>query len=390
MLGLTMAVAWKELREILRDRRSLASALLYAVWGPAVMALALVALARDRGAETAFTLAVDGASQAPALVAYLAEQSVAVEPADDVARRVRARELPAALIVGEDYPGALEASRPAPLTLVYDGAWTASTRRAARVRSLMAEYGRRIGDTRLVLRGVAPSVASPIRLSEQDVSTAAARAATVLATLPIFVLLASFIGGMSAAADVTAGERERGSLASLLLHPVPRGVVAVGKWAAVAALALVTLTLTLAVSRWIVDLHAIQAIDLPVGLSTRDAALMWLVLAPLALLAPAAQTLAGWFSKSYKEAQTQLSVLLFVPMLPGFLFAFGTVTPDAWMRWTPVLGQHLLVGEILRGLPLAWTDFAALTSATLVAAAAALEGSRRVLGREGITRRLDG
>ncbi len=53
--------------------------------------------------------------------------------------------------------------------------------------------------------------------------------------MPIFVLLAAFIGGMSVAADVTAGERERGSLESLLLHPVSRLAIVGGKWLAVSA-----------------------------------------------------------------------------------------------------------------------------------------------------------
>ena len=56
--------------------------------------------------------------------------------------------------------------------------------------------------------------------------------------MPIFVLLAAFIGGMSIAADVTAGERERGSLESLLLHPVSRLAITGGKWIAVTAIAL--------------------------------------------------------------------------------------------------------------------------------------------------------
>ena len=58
--------------------------------------------------------------------------------------------------------------------------------------------------------------------------------------MPIFVLLAAFIGGMSVAADVTAGERERGSLESLLLHPVSRLAIAGGKWLAVSAVAVAT------------------------------------------------------------------------------------------------------------------------------------------------------
>jgi sodium transport system permease protein len=383
-------VARKELREAVRDRRSLGSALLYALWGPLVMAVALMALARDRGAEPPLTIAFDHASAA-GLAMFFAERSVTPVPMpDDADAQIRARTLHVALLVEEGYGEELGAARPARLTLVYDGSWRESNARAARVRSLLAEYGRRVADTRLILHGVSPAAVSPFRIGERDVSTASGRAATLLAALPIFLLLSAFIGGMGAAADMMAGERERASLESLLLHPVPRAAVVIGKWTAASALCLATVTLTLAVSQAVLRHPRIQAVDVPIGLSLTDAAQMWIVLGPLALFATAAQLLVALFARTYKEAHTQLSLMIFLPMLPGFLLAFGSLDTRPWMTWMPILGQHVMIGGLLRGEPAPVITAASLAAVTIAAAALALGASTRLLDRESIVRRSAG
>ena len=64
---------------------------------------------------------------------------------------------------------------------------------------------------------------TPLQLEEVEVSTAQQRAAQVLGFIPMFIILAAFVGGMQIATDSTAGERERGSLEPLLVNPAPRG-----------------------------------------------------------------------------------------------------------------------------------------------------------------------
>jgi sodium transport system permease protein len=381
-------VTRKELRDSVRDRRSLASALLYAVWGPAVMALAVMALARSRGPEQPIRLGIDGHAQDPALVAFLEERSVSLlEGQTSPADRIRSRELEVALVVDREYGGDFSAFHPARVTLLFDGSWTESNAKAVRVRDLLSQYSDRVADTRLILRGVSPAIVSPVRVVEQDLSTAAGRAATVLATLPIFLLLSAFVGGIGVAADLTAGERERGSLESLLLHPVPRIALVAGKWAAVTVICLVTVTVTLWTTKLILAHPRVQAIDVPVGLMASEAAAMWMVLAPLACLVAAMQLLIALFSKTYKEAQTQLSMFMFLPMIPGFLFAFGSVETLAWMTSVPVLGQHVIISSLLRGDPASPAALAGLTAITLTAAASCLVAAARLLDRESIVRR---
>ena len=286
-----MAIARKEWREIVRDRRSLFSGLFFGVWGPLVMGIALLATARHQGELGAIAIGGHGASQAPALAAFLAARDVSiVEIVGDPAAAIRDRRMPALLIVDDDYAERFAQSRPATVAVLHDSSWTESNRHAAHLKSLLADYSRAVGDTRLVVRGIAPSAIAPVRVIERDYATAADRSGRALATMPIFILLAAFIGGMSVAADVSAGERERGSLESLLLHPVSRASIVTGKWLAISAAAVATVVLALATSYAVMQHPRLQQLDLPIGLGVTDALLMLAVLTPLALAASARAT----------------------------------------------------------------------------------------------------
>jgi len=82
-----------------------------------------------------------------------------------------------------------------------------------------------------------------------------------------------------------------------------------------------------------------------------------------------------------------LSLLVFLPMIPGFLLAFGALEPALWMTLTPVIGQHLLVAQVVRGQAMAPTTVLAVSLVSAAAAAAALAIAVRVIGAESVLRR---
>ena len=382
-----LVVFGKELRDALRDRRSLLAALLYSVWGPAVAALVLAALARSADPDAPLVLRVDGAARAPSLVRFLESRGARVETGDGgVAAALGALELDFALVIPEEYPRQFEAARPATLLLLHDSTRTRAAAPLRRLRGLLQAYARDVADARLVLRGVAPSATTPLDVQDRDLATAEARAGAALATLPIFLLLAAFVSSMNVAIDVTAGERERRSLEALLSQPVARGDLAVGKWLAASALAVAGTAATLLVAQAMLRSKRIQALDLPVGFDRGDRLALFAVLLPLAFLAPAGQMLLALLAHNFKEAQTHLSLLLFAPMLPGFLFAFGALEPAQWMRAVPVLGHQLLVSAVLRGESPGALMLVALGAASLLGTAAALFGLARLFGQERLLR----
>jgi len=121
-------------------------------------------------------------------------------------------------------------------------------------------------------------------------------------------------------------------------------------------------------------------------LSSNDAIVVLLILAPLAFLAPAVQMLTSVFAASYKEAQTQVSLLLLVPTIPGFLLAFGSLAEKWWHRIAPILSQQLLVTDVIAGRIPGVLAVLLPSVATMLTAMAAIAITARLLTRERVTR----
>src|SRR5690606_667293 len=125
-------------------------------------------------------------------------------------------------------------ARPATLQLYFDRSDSTADRRADRVEKLLTVHSRQLGALRLQARGVAPEVMLPFFIDRVDLSTPMSRGAMIFGMLPYFVLLATIMGAFYLAIDTTAGERERGSLESLLSLPLSRTAIVLGKVAAAA------------------------------------------------------------------------------------------------------------------------------------------------------------
>ena len=93
---------------------------------------------------------------------------------------------------------------------------------------LLRAFNREVGMQRLIARGVSPQLLTPVELEEQNLAPAQSRGAQLLFIVPWVALLVAVFGALSVAIDVSAGERERGSLEPLLMNPVPVGALVHG------------------------------------------------------------------------------------------------------------------------------------------------------------------
>ena len=208
----------KELKDSLRDGRALFSIVFTIVMGPALIGFMMNRAAdRQREAEEV-EIPVVGQEHAPALVDWLGQQSGVqiVDGPGNPEQAVRDGQQDIVLIITQQFAERFRASRPATVKVVSDSSRNVARAKIERVRRLLQQYGSEIGGLRLIARGVSPSAMMPLQVEEVEVSTAQQRAAQVLAFIPMFIILAAFVGGMQIATDSTAGERERGSLEPLL------------------------------------------------------------------------------------------------------------------------------------------------------------------------------
>jgi sodium transport system permease protein len=209
-------------------------------------------------------------------------------------------------------------------------------------------------------------------------------AANVLNIIPIFLVFAAFMGGMNVAIDAMAGERERGSLEPLLLNPVQRGALVLGKWLTTVVLACVAIAVCLAAFLLAVNRVPLQDLGVKARFDITAVLGMLGTVVPLAFFASAGQMLMSTYARSFKEAQTYIQLLLLLPMLPGMLLAVSPIQSQLWMYLVPVFGQQLLIGEVMRGQAVGAMPFLLGALGCAAAAACCLSLTTRLLGEERI------
>lgn len=347
------AVLRKELVDGIRDRRSVMSALIPPLMWPLMIVLMLNFIAEKRRQADDIEVPIVGARHAETLVDWLKQQRgvEVVDGPQDPYAAVRDGDVKFVIVIPEDYNELFAQSKAVEVELVIDRSDDDAGVFVRRARRLLSAYSGQIGMLRLVARGVSPAVAAPIRIDEVDVSSAQQRAAMVMAFLPMFLVLATFVGGMNIAIDTTAGERERGSLEPLLVNPAPRKSIVAGKWLASVVFAWASVLLTFVLLQQALERAPLESLGLRFQLDAGDVGSLMAAVIPLAFLASGLQVLVASFARSYKEAQTYVSFLIFVPMLPAFVMMFSPIDPQPWIAMIPLLGQHLLITEAMRGEP---------------------------------------
>jgi len=375
-----LTVFVKEFRENLRERRTLLSALILGpLLGPLLLAGGLT-LRLERGvgeSERAVPLAVAHGDRAPNLLIFLREHGVSVTPVDydEAAARaaVRSGRVQQVLAVDKDFAERLATGAPAPLELYADASDLTGSGDSARVRALIAQYSALLGRLRLAVRGIDPILTAPIAVQDIDVSTPATRSVLILGTLSYLILLTMLMGGMYLAIDATAGERERGSLEPLLTVPVPRQQLIYGKILATCAYMILSLALTVTAFAVVLRFTGLERFGMSVNFGPRVALEVILLTLPLVPLGAALMTLVAAYTRSYREAQTYLALVLLVPTVPLAFAGLLGLRPRLGLMAVPSLSQHFLITSLLRaeGLPPGWV---ALSVGATLALAAVLVG----------------
>jgi sodium transport system permease protein len=259
------------------------------------------------------------------------------------------------LTVPKDYAERFNKGEINSVSLIYDSSDIGKARRNFMMaRQFVATYARTIGLLRLQLRGIDPTVAMPIQVQEIDTASPAARALTILATLPYLLVLVIFMGGFYLAIDATAGEREHGSLEPLLTQPVSRVQLVLGKVAATSVFSAASLALflaSLALSLPYAPLHKV-GMSLHIGIPT--ALLVFCVSLPLIGFAAALLNVVASFAKSYKEAQTYLTFVILIPTMPLIITRLMNVESSAALMLIPSLSQGTLINDLIAGEPTNW------------------------------------
>ena len=360
----------KELTDLFRDRRTMMVSLLM---GPLLMPaliLGIGKLASDRistALEKPLEVPVVGASHAPNLIAWLEGQNIVVKPAPgDPDDEIRSQREDVVLRIGAKFAEQWRGSMPASIEILHDSSREDARIPVERLRSLLDNYGQGVGALRLVARGISPTTAQPLRVSDRDLATPEARRGQALAFLPYILILTTFIGGAYLVIDATAGERERNSLEPLLATPAARATIMSGKIVAACTFGLISLVLTLLMFK--LSFQFAPSLGIKLDVSWWAIARILLVLVPMVMLGTCLLTLIAAGSKSVKEAQSYMSVLMLVPMLPTIILMVNPVKNQLWMMTVPFLAQNQMILKLVRSETISTNEWAAYLAAGFAAA----------------------
>lgn len=373
-----LIVFFKELRETLRDKRSLGLLALFTLMYPVMLGYILNQQIEraTRPEREGIALSVIGADQAPTLMARLKQKNVTVTPLPpqsdaQIEAVLRGRKVAAVLRLSDDFTADYAAMRPAKIELWYNSAADFDARRRD-IDEILQAYSTNIAGARLLAHGVSPATMTPIKLQRYDTGSNAARSAGLIGSILGFLFFPAFICCLSAAVDSTAGERERRSLEVLMSQPAHAWELIVGKWLAAGSLSVIGITVELALAHAILSWLPLEEIGMSWRVTSTDLALVCLVSVPLSMFAAGLQIAIAMNAKSFKEAQSMLSFIMLVPMIPGIAVSMLELKTATWMYLVPMLSNQTLLREIAKGEAMGTLPFVLTFASSALAALAAV------------------
>lgn len=382
-------VVQKEVLDNLRDQRSVFSALMSTLIGPAILLLLIVILGKsvfNESTDTPLEIPLAGGEHAPGLVAYLEQNGAILMPApENPAEAVRNGDLELVVVIPPGYGEDFTSGNPATVELFQDSSRQSTMMDVERVRSLLSSYSQQTGAQRLLARGVSPVITRALSIEAVDVSTPESQSLIFLNMMPYFIVMVVFTGGMYVIIDATAGERERGSLEPLLINPIPRREIVIGKLLASLPFAALAVAFTLIAFGLGFNVFPIEDyLGFQLALDVNALFGIFLLALPMVLLASALQTVIVTFTRSFKEAQTYVGFLPLIPALPGLGLAFLPVKPQLWMMLIPTFGQQILINQLMRGEVINTLHVVLSVIATLLLALVLIAVAIRLYERERI------
>jgi sodium transport system permease protein len=346
----------KELREILRDRRTLIAIGLAALATPLI--LTVVSQMATKTATQTYTVGYSG--EIPTgLDVLLTATGLKLEPVADPAAAAR-QQVDIGVVF---HPGQVDE--------YYDPTRQSAQIADIRMQTVLSRYEAAKVAAALQERGVDPGLLHPLPVKIHPLSSPIKAAGNSFLSffLPYILITMVLTGGLSAALDSSAGERERRTLESLLLTPAPRSRILLGKILAISAISLVA-----AIAAILSMLLALTQISLPggdsaqIGLSPLAAGVMlWLAI----LLAGAFSSLSlalGTLAKNFRQGQAYATPLYFITIFPAAIVLFiPDFNPNLAYYLIPILNAVLILRDAIIHNSVAWPALA-VTSASLVAA----------------------
>lgn len=354
-------IARKEFREIFRDRRTLMSVVI----GPLVATPTLFALMgifigsqMEKARTQVYEIGVLNAVAAPGLLSALKalpdfKLHTDAGSRDQVEKAIKEHKFQAGIVLSADTQTLLDRGRTAPVVVLIDAGSDTSQQASSRLNDRLGSLGQQILAKRLLAEHLPADYAHPIQVTQQPIKSGGS-AGTLFLTmmLPYILTLSAFSGAIYAAFDQVAGEKERGTLETLLISPASRRDIVTGKFVAVVGVCLITSILSVAGLQIAFSLPMKAMKVLAAGgmhLGPEAIGVCLLVMLPLSVLFAGLLLAVSTFARNQKEAQTYLAPMMMVVIVPMMASMFLGTDVSRMIAMVPILGASIILKQALTG-----------------------------------------
>jgi len=328
-----------------------------------------------------------GAEFAPQLVKHLqdSEKIEILIMEDDFSNKLQNGDIQAVLLIPSDFKYKIEQEEPIKLILKYDTTEAKSRISQKRINQIIEEYKSEIILQRLSSLDLKEEFLTPLILQEENMATAEKITGSFLAVLlPYLIIILIFAGAMHTAVDITAGEKERGTIATLLVSQISRLEIVLGKCFAVMLISFTSMVLGLLGLGLAFLLGAsiaggIEGVNF--GISINTIFLLFLILFPLVGLASAVLVMVGIFARNIREASSYITPIYMLTIFLGVISISQGMELTGKMFLVPVLNSSFVFKELLMG-KIYWDHILTTFSANTVIAGFALMGATRLFSKE--------
>jgi sodium transport system permease protein len=388
----------KELIDSLRDKRTLISMIAVPLLLMPLLTIGLlVVLIRQVGqaSEEVPKVMILGGEDSPNVRAELGKlEGVQIVPEkSDYAEEISSKQIRAAVEIPAGFDAKLAAGEPMSVKIYMYQGELKSGFGADRLQKFFRDLRERAIQQRLEARRLPESLIRPFDIKQQNVAPPEKVGGALIGGLvPYFIILLCLTGAMYPAMDLTAGEKERGTIETILCSPVSRTHLVLGKFlmvltasVATAVLSVISMTASFGVGKKLLQGVANGAADpvLQITMTAKAVISVFIMVMPLAVLFSAALLAIALFAKSFKEAQSYISPLMIVVVLPAVAAVLPGVELNTALALVPVLNTSLVSKEIMAGT-YHWKYIALIFASSSIYAAVAIAIAVKLFQREDV------
>jgi sodium transport system permease protein len=353
-------IYFKEMLDTLRDRRTLISMILIPIILFPVLMIgmsAVMVMMIERTEAEVTRIVIAGKEFAPALVSSIGhDETFEIVEEEDFKSALKKKKISAALEFPADFEKKIREQESTEAIIYYDAAELKSEITSDKLKDVLKDYQDSVVTARLKDRQIDKSLLHPIKISEENLASKEKMGGFILARfLPYMIVILAMSGAMYPAIDLTAGEKERGTLETILVTPVSRLDITAGKFltvltASVITILLATTSMSLSASLGFAKMGQFAPGE-QIQFSIRPLSILLLLglMFPIACLFSSALLSVALFAKSFKEAQSYVTPLMFVVILPAMISFLPGFELDWRLVFIPVVNISMAAKEVLMG-----------------------------------------